>query len=113
MKTVEDLKKLREESYDKIVLRLDNRKYKCYVHLDEQDNKHSKELFQYLFYLVEENKLDAYVLLGESLGKSGTHLTVKSNDESVTYYDVTKEKIDEIVESHIKNGISLKQGVGA
>lgn len=112
MKTVEDLKKLREESYNKIVLRLDNRKYKCYVHLDEQDNKHSKELFQYLFHLVEEHKLDAYVLLGESLGKSGTHLTIKNNDQSVTYYDVTKEKIDEIVESHIKNGIVLKSDVG-
>lgn len=112
MKTIEDLKKRREESYDKIVLRLDNRKYKCYVHLDAQDQEHSKELFHYLFHLVEENKLDAYVLLGEPLSKNGTHLTIKDNDQSVTYLNITKEMIDEIVASHIKKDIVLKEYTG-
>ncbi len=111
MKTVEDLKKLREESYNQIKLRLDNRTYKINVHIDENNKEHSKELFQYILEEVDHNNLDCYVILGEPLHEEGTHLTIDDGKKPIQYHHVTKEMVDEILLSHIQNHVVLEKYV--
>ncbi len=111
MKTIEELKKLREESFNDIKLRLDNRKYKVYVHLDENNKDKSKELFQYILSEVEIKGLNCYVILGEVSKNNGVNLSICDGDNTIEYHDVTKETVDEILLSHIQNYVVLEKYV--
>ena len=109
MKSLDDLKELKEQSFNKIELRLDNRKYKLVVHYFDKDETSCKNLVNYLFNKVEEESLNCYVILGESLNTDSQAISVVEKDNSTTYGNITKEIADEILNSHIQNDIVLEK----
>ena len=109
MKSLDDLKNIKEKAYHKVALREDKDVYQVIVGMDVCGLEHgAKQVLQSILEEVENKQYDCYVLQGGCLGFCEVEpvVTIVNLDGSFTVYEnVSEESVKEILASHIGQGV--------